>query len=377
MTDREKPGIVVACSSPSWGGMEMESVLSAEALARRGYPVILLASPGTPIAAEGVRRGLPTRPVLSRSYLAPLAAARVAGILRGEKIRIVHAEFSKDLWTLVPAAKMAGGVPVVLTKHLASSVNKTDLVHRWLYGNTARVVAISSMVEENLLRRTPLPREKIVVIPNGVDLSRFPPGRPGRAETRREWEIPEGAVAIGLVGRISRGKGQLEFLRAAAMVAREERGARFLVIGSVTEGEEEYGARARDLAREIDLGDRLRFTGFREDVPGALAALDILVVPSRSEALGNVVLEGMAASLPIAAAGAAGIRDLVVDGETGILFPPDDPEAIAAALRRLLSDDALRASLGARGRERAERHFDRERRTDRIESLYEEILAGA
>ena len=100
MTDRGKPGIAVACSSPSWGGMEMQTVISAEALVRRGYPVLLLASPGTPIAAEGARRGLRTRPVLSRGYVAPLAAARIARILRREKIRLVHAEYSKDLWTL-------------------------------------------------------------------------------------------------------------------------------------------------------------------------------------------------------------------------------------------------------------------------------------
>lgn len=377
MTARKKPAVAVACSSPSWGGMEMQSVISAEALAGRGYPTLLLASPGTPVADEGARRGLDTRTVLSRSYVAPVTAARVARLLRKERIRLVHAEYSKDLWTLIPASKLAGGVPVVLTKRLASSVDKKDLLHRWLLGNTARVVAISTMVEENLLRRTSLSPEKIVVLPNGVDLSRFPPGRPGREEARREWGIPEEGIAVGLVGRISRGKGQLEFLRAAALVAKDAPRARFLVVGSVTAGEEEYGERVRALAGEIDLGDRLRFTGFREDVPRVLAALDILVVPSRSEALGNVVIEGMAAALPVAAAGAAGIRDLVVDGETGLLFPPDSPEAIADPLRRLLGDDALRASLGARGRERAEKLFDRERRTDRIEEIYEEILAGS
>ncbi len=371
---RNKPVVVAACSSPSWGGMEMQAVIAAEELARRGYTVLFLAARGTPIEKEANARGLAVYPILSGNYFAPVAIARSARLFRKRAVRLVHTEYSKDLWTLVPAARLAGAIPLVLTKRLASSVNKTDPLHRRLYAGTARIIAISSMIEENLLKRTAVPKEKIVRIPNGVDLTRFPSPPEDRAGARADLAIPEGASAIGLVGRISRGKGQIDFIRAAVMVASETPESRFFLIGSVTKGEEEYARRLEETARRSGLGDRLRFTGFRDDIPRVLSALDVLAVPSRAEALGNVVLEGMAASLPIAAVGRAGIRDMVTDGVNGILFPPDDPESMAAALVRLVRDEGLRTAMGKAGRRRVEETFTRERRTDRIEELYAELL---
>lgn len=371
---RKKPVVAAACSSPSWGGMEMQAVIAAEELARRDYTVLFLAARGTPIEKEAASRGLAVYPILSGNYFAPVAVVRSARLFRDRAVRLVHTEYSRDLWTLVPAARLAGAVPLVLTKRLASSVNKTDPLHRRLYAGTARVIAISSMIEENLLKRTPVPKEKIVRIPNGVDLALFPSPGKDRAAARADLAIPWDATAIGLVGRISRGKGQIDFVRAAALTAAETPEARFFLIGSVTKGEEEYARRLEETARGSGLGDRLRFTGFRDDIPRLLSALDVLAVPSRSEALGNVVLEGMAASLPIAAVGRAGIRDMVTDGVNGILFPPDDPESMAAAFVRLARDEELRTTLGKAGRRRVEETYTREKRTDRIEELYADLI---
>jgi len=369
-----KPSIAVACSSPSWGGMEMQTVISAEELARRDYPVVLLTARETPIAAEGGRRGLEVVPLLSHHYVAPVAILRMARLLRRHAVRLVHTEYSKDLWTVVPATRLAGGTPVILTKRLASSVDKTDPLHRYLYAKTARIIAISRMIGENVRRHTAVRPERIVVIPDGVEVAHFPPDRPEREAARRELGVPEDAPAIGLLGRISRGKGQIDFLRAAPKVAAEYQDARFLLIGSVTKGEEAYAEKVHDLARSIDLGKRLILTGFREDVPRVLSALDLLVVPSREEALGDVVLEGMAAGLPIAAVGRGGIRDLVVEGETGLFFEPDDPEGLADTVLRLLGDPDLRRALGEQGRQRVEIRFDLPIRTNQIEALYAEVL---
>jgi glycosyltransferase involved in cell wall biosynthesis len=374
MTAGKKPPIAVACSSPSWGGMEMQSVLSARELAGRGYPVLFLTGRRTRAGEEAASAGLTVRPILSRNHIAPIAIVRAARLLRREAVRLVHAEYSKDLWTLVPATRLAGGIPVLLTKRLASSVDKKDPIHRRLYAGTARIIAISSAIKENILKRTDVPAERIVVLPNGVDLARFTPEEGSRERAREELGIPPGAPAVGLVGRISRGKGHLAFVRGAALLRQSFPEARFLIVGSVTDGEKEYDRAVRSLVSELGLEERVIFAGFREDVPRVLSALDALVVPSRSEALGNVVLEGMAARLPIAAAGEAGIRDIVVDGETGLLFPPDDPPRLADAVRRLLEDASLRRAMGAKGRRRVEDLFDRKKRTDRIEELYAEVL---
>lgn len=373
MTQHEKPALAVACSSPSWGGMEMEAVLSAAALAKRGYPVLFLAGRGTPIEREARERDLAVFPILSGSYIAPLTVLRAARLFRKNAVRGVHAEYSKDLWTLVPAARLAGGVPVILTKHVASSIDKKDPAHRFLFSRTARVVSISSAIRENLLKRTPIPPERIVTIPNGVDLQRFKDGRSFRAEVRAEFGIRMDAPLVGLVGRISRGKGHLEFLRAAAAVKERVPGARFLVVGSVTKGEEATARAVEAFVREAGLEEDVRFTGFRSDIPRILSALDVLAVPSRSEAFGIVAVEGMAAGLPIVASGCAGILDIVRDGETGILFPPDDVEKLAEALVRILEDPDRGRAMGERGRRRAEDLFDRRKKTDRMEAMFQEV----
>jgi glycosyltransferase involved in cell wall biosynthesis len=357
--------------------MEMQAVLSAKELAERGYPVLFLSSAGARAGREAAALGIEALSLLPRGHVAPLAALRLARVLRKRSVRLVHAEYGRDLWTVVPAARIAGNVPVVLTKRLASSVDKKDPIHRWLHARTARVLAISSAIKQNLLKRTTIPEGRIVTVPNGVDLSRFPPGSHDRGEARRALGVPEGAPAAGLVGRISRGKGHMEFVRAAALVLREIPDAVFPIVGSVSEGEEEYARRVHALARELRIEESLLFAGFREDVPRVLAALDLLVVPSRSEAFGNVVLEGMAASLPVAASGEAGIRDIVADGETGVLFPPDDPDTLAAAMVRLLRDPDARRAMGRKGRERVENLFDRRKRTDLIERLYREVIEEA
>lgn len=366
--------VVVSSSSPSWGGLEIQTIVSAVELSRRGYPVCFLARKGTRVAKEAEREGLDVEAVLPSGYFSPIALLRVASIFKKRRIRIAHAEYSRDLWTLVPASRLAGGVRIFFTQGMASGVDKKDPLHRWLYGRTEKVLAISNAIVKNLKKRYPLAPEQIVLVHRGIDLDEYTHDPPARRAIRKELDLPLHAPVAGLVGRISQGKGHFTYLRACAIVARKVPDAQFLLIGSVTRGEEEYNRRLRALAEEIALGERLLFTGFRSDIPKLLSAIDLLVVPSQSESLGNTAIEGLAASLPVVAAGSAGLLDIVEDGVCGSLFPPGDPEALADAMITLLRDPGLRGKMGAAARHRAEEKFDRRRRTDTIEKLYAQSL---
>jgi glycosyltransferase involved in cell wall biosynthesis len=184
---------------------------------------------------------------------------------------------------------------------------------------------------------------------------------------------PGPELTIGMVGRISRWKGQHVFLEAFAHAFRALP-VRGRIIGSVMFGEEAYEAEIRSRADELGLGDQIEFRGFGEDVWAELVELDILVHCSITpEPFGQVVVEGMAAGLPVVAAAAGGPAEVIQDGIDGLLTPPGDADELARTLRRVADDPELRRRLGTRARI-ASRSFSGERTADELMGIYDQIL---
>jgi glycosyltransferase involved in cell wall biosynthesis len=184
---------------------------------------------------------------------------------------------------------------------------------------------------------------------------------------------PGPELTIGMVGRMSRWKGQHVFLEAFARAFRALP-VRGRIIGSVMFGEEAYEAEIRSRVDELGLGDQIEFRGFREDVWAELVELDILVHCSITpEPFGQVVVEGMAAGLPVVASAAGGPAEVIQDGIDGLLTPPGDAEELARTLRRVADDPELRRRLGTRARI-ASRRFSGERTADELTGIYEQIL---
>lgn len=190
------------------------------------------------------------------------------------------------------------------------------------------------------------------------------PRPPGGGEMLRDPVLPEqypqvtaaerDPLVVGLVGRLTPWKGQDLFLRAFARAFGDAPGVRARIVGSAMFGEEEYAASLPVLVAELGLSDRVDLVGFVEDVPGVLVGLDVLahtsVIP---EPFGQVVVEGMAAGLPVVASGEGGPAEVITDGVDGLLFTPRDEVSLAAALARAVGDVGLRARLGAAARERS------------------------
>lgn len=183
---------------------------------------------------------------------------------------------------------------------------------------------------------------------------------------------------IGLVGRITRWKGQDVFLRAAAEVRRRFPQARFQIIGAPLFSEQDYEREVRELARSLGLEQAVEFTGFRSDVPELVSQLDVLVHASTTgEPFGQVVVEGMAAGKPVVATNGGGIPEIVVDGVTGLLVPMGDHRAMAAAVCHLLAEPALAAQMGQRGRERVLENFTIEHTVSRVQEVYDTLLGNS
>ena len=163
-------------------------------------------------------------------------------------------------------------------------------------------------------------------------------------------------------------------LRAFARASREEPRLALLLVGDDPFGDGRR--RAEALAAELALGDRAVFAGIRRDVPALLAASDVFVMCSLWEGLGLVFLEAMAAGLPVLATRVSAVPEVVVEGRTGLLVPPSDDRALADAMLALARDPALRARLGAAGRERVAAAFGLERMVDETLAVYAEVLGG-
>jgi len=184
-------------------------------------------------------------------------------------------------------------------------------------------------------------------------------------------------LTYGITGMLVPWKGHRTFLAAAAIVKSDIPDAKALVYGDETPMNPGYRRDLEDYAASVGLGDSVEFRGLAKDIRTALGEMDILVHASdEPEPFGRVLVEAMAAGKPVIAANAGGPREIVADGETGILFEPGSPESLAAALRRLLQDKELRQRMGEAGRERVKEHFHARQQVEQVQEVYEEVLAG-
>ena len=179
---------------------------------------------------------------------------------------------------------------------------------------------------------------------------------------------------IGIVGRITEWKGQHIFLEAAGIVLKSYPEARFQIVGAALFGEEAYEARIREMADQEPLKGRVEFLGFRKDVLAVMSGLDIVAHASITpEPFGQVVVQGMALGRPVVGTDAGGVRETMVNGETGLLVPPGDSSAMAEALCSLLADPERARQMGQCGKERAKRLFSVERAARQLEELYSDL----
>jgi glycosyltransferase involved in cell wall biosynthesis len=270
-------------------------------------------------------------------------------LLRRERPDILHASSSKA-GTLGRLAAFAAGVPIrIFTVHgwaFAAYSGLASRLYRWadrlLRPLTTMTICVSENERAAGVRAGTCSAERAVVIRNAVPIEGVPCARHLRARPR-----------LVAVGRLKAPKDFVTFARALALLPPDSFEA--LVVGDGPD----RPALETELGR-LALEDRVRLAGERHDVSDLLAAADVFVLSSASEGLPVSVLEAMAANLPVVASRVGGVPELVVDGETGLLVEPGDPEELAAALERLVGDRNLRRSLGAAGRARAEVHFDPE-----------------
>jgi glycosyltransferase involved in cell wall biosynthesis len=243
------------------------------------------------------------------------------------------------------------------------------LAHYVLSGQQDIIIAISNHIAHFTIQRGVRHPSRVRRVYHGLDVPDSRDLERERARVRREIGVPDSAFLVGNVGRLAPQKGQRHLIGAMPLLLARVPDAHAVIAGG---GDlEDY---LRDLAAEVGVAERVHVLGPRPDVPSLMQALDAFAMPSIWEGFGIVLLEAMAAGLPIVASRVATIPEVVVDGETGLLVPAGDAGALAEALATLADDPQRAQTMGVAGRERLRRYFSIDKMVGDTELLYREVL---
>jgi glycosyltransferase involved in cell wall biosynthesis len=317
------------------------------------------------LAAQGI-------PVhhLGRGRFDPRILSDLVALARERRARVlhVHGYAAADFGRL--AARLAG-CKLVLHEHFADPAmpGYQGVADRALRRFTDAAIAVSGSTREFLVRERHVPRERVRLIWNGAPLEEFAPVSRERAlAARKTLGLPDDALVFGTIGRLSAQKGHAYLLDAARNVLATHASARLLVVG-----DGDLMASLREQAHAFGIADRTVFAGHRGDVPDLLGVLDIFCISSLYEGTPLALFEAMAAGKAIVSTAVDGCREVLTDGETGLLVPPADKAALAMALSRLLGDAKLRVALSIRARE-ASRLYDVRACVEAMQALYDDVL---
>jgi glycosyltransferase involved in cell wall biosynthesis len=310
--------------------------------------------------------GLPRRNRADLWAWLPLVRA-----LRRERVDVLHAHlFGSNLWASV-LGRVAGVPAIVAHEHMWAYTGGgvRPFLDRELIGRLSDAfVAVSEEGRRRMIEVERIRPDHVALIPNGI-----PPLRDGDGgRVRAELGIPSGAPVVGSVGHLRPEKAYEVLIEAAALISAQDQDVHVVIAG---EGGERDGL--EQLRAQLGLRGSVHLVGARDDVPDLLAAFDVGVCCSDSEGGPLSVMEYMAAGLPVVASDVGGLPELVHDGDTGILVPPRDPGALAAAVAGLLADRGRREELGASARELVRTEYGIDRWVERLEALYASLLARA
>jgi glycosyltransferase involved in cell wall biosynthesis len=316
---------------------------------------------------------------LHRNAFDPRQLLDVIKLIRKEKIDLVHANLHADMIICRMAALICRVPHIVAHDHSGNWIpDKIPYLLKWLYlfiddvltFYTDRIICVSESVRECRMGRWKADPDKIEIVYNCVDTVIFDSDRVSRVEIRAKLGIRPSALVIGTTGRLAPVKGQIYFLESAAEIIERFSEAVFLIVGDGP-----MRAELEQKARDLGISEKVIFTGFRDDIPELLAAMDVFVFPSLHEPLANSLLEAMAMEKPVVATNVGGNPEVVVDGVTGSLVLPADSKSLTMALADLLTNPEKRRRFGKSGRQRVTEHFSKESMVSNIERIYDEIFA--
>ncbi len=347
------------------GGVETGTIDLAKELVLQGHRAVVISRGGKLVdgleACGGKHYSLPVHEKNIFTIISMIGA--IKDIIKKEEIDIVHARSRVPAFAAFFAARGAG-VPFITTCHGYYSKHFFSRVMGW----SRFVIVASNVVARHMIDSFDVPRERIRLIPRGVDLEKFTYIKPDISKPKKEY-------TVGVVGRITPIKGHIYFIRAISKVVRLVPNIKILIIGDAPASKPKYRQELEVLIRRLSLTKYISFLGVCHNIPERMKGLDLLVMPSiGEETFGRVIVEAQASGVPVIASKIGGIVDIIKDGENGILVGARDWSGLSEAIIRALKDKDLRQRLAQKGRSCVENNFTLTHMYKKTIKVYNEAL---
>ena len=357
----------------TWRGGQNQVLLTVNGLRSIGHRAALVAHPDGELRRRAAE-GLELIPLAPRTEMDLSAAWKFSRLLKRVDPDVVHAHDPHGVamaalaLSLVAGSARGGPVPPLVASRRVDFHLKGNSFSRWKYRQVDCFIAASEAIRKMLVADG-VDAERTVTVHEGIDVDHVLAAL--AVNVHEAFFLPHGAPVVGNVAALVPHKGQQYLIDAAHLVVQQLPDARFVILG-----EGELREHLEKQVHEHHLEKHVWLPGFRTDVLGCIKAFDLFVMSSVTEGLGTSLLDAMAASRPIVATTAGGIPEIVEDGVTGVLVPPRDHAALAAAIVRMLKDDEGRRRMGAAGFARVNERFTVERMVERTAEVYTQVTAG-
>ena len=374
MTEVRIPDYRIAsfCTSPSWGGLEMNVLRFLRWMQQRGWKTGLYAPPDTRMFAEAPSWGLTVYPIRQRFKTGDVVNAwRLARQIRKDNVKRLIIHQSQDMCTGALAKRMAGpNVKLIYHQHMHVGGAKKDFYHAWLHQSFDAWVTPVQWLADRVLEKTTVDPKRIHIIPRGNEIDKFIKHQPGRIEARRRYQLPEDVFLVGVVGRLDPKKCQDVVIEAVANVRRAGHNVHLLLIGNQSFGEgDEYVAEVHAQVKRLGLSDVVHFRPHDDEVEWAYAGLDIFVLASKSECYGMVTTEAMSSGIPVIGTNDGGTVSMIEHGRNGLLVTPKSVDELTSALLKLINDPAKARQLATTAREEAKTLYSHTHQCEQWEKL--------
>jgi glycosyltransferase involved in cell wall biosynthesis len=341
----------------TWRGGQNQVLLTVLGLRALGHRSMLVAHAAGELR-QRAQEGLELVPLAPRAEMDLSAAWRLSRLIKQEKPDVIHAHDPHGVAMAALALSMSGvrtprSLPPLVASRRVDFHMKGHALSRWKYSQVDCFICASDAIRAMVIADG-MPPDRVVTVHEGIDLGHI--AAAPAADLHAELWLPHHAPIVGNVAALVPHKGQRHLIEAAAIVLKRVPDARFVIAG-----EGELRPALERQIRDRHLEKHVFLAGFRPDVLSLHKAFDVFVMSSVTEGLGTSLLDAMACGKPIVATRAGGMPEVVLDGKTGLLVPTRDHEAMAAAIVKLLEDDALRRQMGAAGEARARDRFSAER----------------
>ncbi|MDO1446129.1 glycosyltransferase family 4 protein [Rhodocytophaga aerolata] len=365
--------IAFLCTSASWGGLEMNMIRLAHRMQDRGHTILVLTHAGTPYHNKAQEYHFSCEILeVKYPYLSLAAAKQLAVKLTQHQIQFIFFSLAKDNYVCSYAKFFfKKELKLLYLQQMEVGINKKGLLQTFIYRQLNAWITPLHLLAKQVLARTYMAPEKIKVIPLGTDTERFAGYLGTKEEARKQLGLPADAFVAGILGRIDPDKGQEYLIKALPLLLKKNKEIHVVIVGEESRGDtRKYPQYLQNLVQELNVGKFVHFRPFTEQTEVAFAALNIFVMASSlGETYGMVTVEAMASGIPVIGTNSGGTPELLDFGKAGLLVPPKDPDALAAAIEKLMTDKLLWEELRTTASQRALTKYSYQLQCDLLEQL--------